>query len=69
MGDIYLLSMANRLFFGFLFQIIDAYRDDKCWITQTDGFIQFWENKRATFLRRQDELAVRIHGCKDRLRN
>ena len=41
--------------------------DDRCWITQSDGFIQFWEEKRAVFLRRQDELAVRIKGCKDRL--
>ena len=51
------------------FQIIESYRDDRCWISQRDGFIEYWCDRKGDFLTRMDVILTRIVACKERLRN
>ena len=48
-------------------QNIEAYRDERDWIMQSDAVIQMWEDQKCQLLRRIDVLSVVIRECKDRL--
>ena len=61
-------NLRKRFRISLLFlQWLESYRDEHCWILQSDGFIRMLEDRKTRCLNRMDRITVVMDGCKQRL--